>query len=613
MSIRTAAASRLGLTATGRVVGLAVLVGLFISVESSGDGSTWLSVTQQIAVNGCLGLAVVVLLGYAGELSFAYGVLFGAAGYVSYFVADAGVNLWLSYLAGVVASVVAGAVIALPALRIRGLQLALATFGAGIAGIEIFSHASGDSGIVGLPQLNVGSGSVGIIDVKTTALFGVVILAVSYLISEIAVSGRLGRRWLLAKTGDQLAASVGVRVVRERMLAFMVSSFLLGIIGAVYPTMLGLLSPTSYQFSTVINVLIVAILGGLLRPGGALLGALLFTLLGQELSSGSPGVTQMVYGALLLVLLMLLPRGLVGSAEQALGALGRRGSRGHERAIPPVPAADPPLERAAAALTPVSAGLASRVVGGQPVVLRASGLTKTFGSFTAVDAVSFDAVRGEITGLIGSNGAGKSTLLDLMTGFKRADAGSVWLYEGERHLDLSRMSGTSRARLGVRRTFQHPALVPELTILDNITAALESAISLRTKAARAAAMRALELAGLADMAANKPTELPYGIVKLVDVCRLVATNPLVAFFDEPAAGLGAAELPRLAKLLNATAAAGAAVVLIEHNLDFISEISDVIYAMDFGQIIAHGDPPEVLASEPVANAYSLQTAVIRDA
>ncbi len=580
----------------GRLVGIAVLLALLIEVES-GASSYSLALVQQASVDACLGLAVVVLLGFAGELSFAYGVLFGISGYVAYYLMNAGFPMWPSYAVGVLASTVAGTLIAVPALRIRQLQLALATFGAGIAGIEIFGNLAGGSGIVGLKQLYFGGDAVGITDPKTTALFAVGVLAVVLLIAEFTVSGRLGRRWLVIKAREDLARSFAVSVPRERLIAFAVSSALLGIIGAVYPTMLGLLSADSYQFQTVINVLIIAILGGLLRPGGALLGALIFAEIGQHLSNGTPGLSQIVYGALLLALLLVLPRGLVGIIESLPHFIRRR--RKSDPGLATVQGNDmkQPLAPREPILAPV--GFAG---------LQGQALTKSFGGFTAVSSADIDIRPRCITGIIGANGAGKSTLLDLLTGFKTPDSGTVRL-AAESSLELSEARSWRRSQRGVRRTFQHPMLVPELTVLENVAVAVECAKGIRPRQARGRAAAVLADAGLTRWADALPEGLPYGVVKLVDVARLVATDPVVAFFDEPAAGLGEAELPALASYLRGLAARGAAVVLIEHNLDFIAEVSDELVAMDFGRVVASGKPKEVLESDAVAAAYSVQASI----
>ena len=416
----------------GRGIGFIILVLLFLFLTL--DGTSFAQTTvQSIAVNASLGLAVVLLLGYAGELSFAYGAIFGSAGYCAYELMVHGVPVWLSIALGFVASMLVGGLVALPALRIRHLQLALATFGAGIAAVEIFSHISGDAGIVELPTVTIAGHPLGILDPGASALVALVILSVTFLFAEFVVGGRIGRRWLLMKSDEGTARSFGARVPRERILAFMLSSACVGLIGAMYPTLMGLLSPTPYGFQTVIDVLIVAFIGGLFTPGGALLGAVIFQGVSQGVSSASPGVSQIVYGVLLLGILWLLPRGVIGAVDSAQRRVREQitrwrftADRGAEDAATAVGSVDGPPPNLP---VPASGAVASGS-SGAGLTLEATGMTIHFGAFCAVDEVGITIRSGEVTGIIGANGAGKSTLLDLLTGFRKSEGGRIELLGG---------------------------------------------------------------------------------------------------------------------------------------------------------------------------------------
>ena len=600
----------------GRATGVLVLLVSLILCEV--DGTAFLTTSlQQIAVNSCLGLAVVVLLGYAGELSFAYGILFGTGGYVSWELMVHGVPVWPAIVLGVVASMALGGVIALPALRIRGLQVALATFGAGVAGIEIFQHLSGGAGVVLLPTVRIAGASLGITDPTATAIVALVVLALVFAACEFLVGGRLGRRWLLMKADESTARSFGTMVGRERVVAFVLSSALLGAIGALYPTILGLLSPTPYGFQTVINVLIIALIGGMLSPGGALLGAVIFQLLSQEVTRAPAGLSQVVYGLLLLLLLRMLPRGLIGLLDSVTTRLTDR--RRHPQPAAQTTVADDSV--GAAMLSdpgrhgPPVADRPNLLINRPPSSailgcdLRGEGLTRYFGAFCAVDNVDISVEASKVTGVIGANGAGKSTLLDLLTGFQAPNQGSVSLTAPEGFVPLAKLSGPARAQSGVIRTFQQAQLVPDLSVEDNIRVALEIARGGKHHSATRvfpSVSSVINLAGLAPYRTTYPAKLPFGVVKLVDVARLVVAGPRIALLDEPAAGLGGGELHVLEGMIRYLVGQGIAVLLIEHNLDFVARVADYLYVMDFGTILVSGEPTSVLSSPEVLEAYSLQ-------
>jgi ABC-type branched-subunit amino acid transport system ATPase component len=236
-------------------------------------------------------------------------------------------------------------------------------------------------------------------------------------------------------------------------------------------------------------------------------------------------------------------------------------------------------------------------------VLRASRVEKSFGNVHAVAGVDLVVRRGGILAIAGANGAGKSTLLDLLTGFQRPDVGSVTFTSRDgREIDITRMRSDRVARLGVVRTFQFPGIVSELSVGDNVRIAAE-AKGLRSTAAAQAVERALEIVGLAAQSRRSGANLPHGTKKLVDLARVICEQPEVALFDEPSSGLGGAEIPWLARGLRELADGGAAVVVIEHNVEFVGLHADEIVVLDFGRVIAQGNPDDVLSSPEVQQAY----------
>jgi branched-chain amino acid transport system ATP-binding protein len=246
-------------------------------------------------------------------------------------------------------------------------------------------------------------------------------------------------------------------------------------------------------------------------------------------------------------------------------------------------------------------------------VLSIRGVGRTFGGLVALDDVSFDVFEGEIKAVIGPNGAGKSTLFNIVSGFDRPTAGSV-TFEGA---DVAGRRPHQLVRSGMARTFQNTRLFEELSALDNVrigmhavtrTGMLSAALRLPTSAreerlGREEALRLLRLVGLERQADTPAEDLPHGSRRLLEIARALATRPRVMLLDEPAAGLNTAETRELAGVLYRIRDAGATLVVVEHDMGLVMEVSDEIIVLDQGRKIAEG-PPMLIQKDPaVIEAY----------
>ncbi len=248
-------------------------------------------------------------------------------------------------------------------------------------------------------------------------------------------------------------------------------------------------------------------------------------------------------------------------------------------------------------------------------ILSVSDVSVSFGGIRALDEVSLSVASGEIVGLIGPNGAGKTTLFDVISGVRFPQAGKVRL-EG---VDVTTRSAIHRARGGLRRTFQAVQIFGWLSVLDNVVAALEweggggglfaDLVALptrrrREKARRARAMAALERCGLAAVADDPSSSLPIGLARMVELARATADPPKVLLLDEPTSGLDHTEANRLAEQIRAICReVGCAVLLVEHDMDFVMGLCDRIVVLNLGQVIAAGTPDAIRSDESVRTAY----------
>lgn len=247
----------------------------------------------------------------------------------------------------------------------------------------------------------------------------------------------------------------------------------------------------------------------------------------------------------------------------------------------------------------MSAGLAA-------AVLSTDGLSVSYGGVRALVGASLEVRRGQLVGLIGPNGAGKTTFIDAISGFT-ASSGGVRL-EGE---EISRLAPHTRARRGLGRTWQTTELFDDLTVRENL------AVACRAGSARAlvgsilsgrplkfeGVTEALALLGLEELADVSPTSLSLGQRKLVGVARALAARPAALCLDEPAAGLDSEESQVLGQRLADVARSGTATLLIDHDMDLVLTVSDYVYVLDFGRVIAEG-PPDLVREDPaVIEAY----------
>jgi ABC-type branched-subunit amino acid transport system ATPase component len=347
---------------------------------------------------------------------------------------------------------------------------------------------------------------------------------------------------------------VGVRALPVRAAAFVLAATAGGLAGGLQAALTGFIAPSSFPFSQSILFLLVVMVGGVGSSAGPLAGAILVGLLPEFLSSLAE-YRQLVFGAGLLVVLWIAPRGLAGFFARRAGT-------------DPVAHGD------------VSAFLREGAAQG----LRADGLSVAFGGVRAVDNVSLHVQSGRITGIIGPNGAGKTTLLNAITGFVTPNAGTI-------HADGR-----------VARSFQTAQMPPDMTVLDCVRLGL-----LHGKWQGAAdpgfAAALLEFVGYSNKLSVLAGTLPHPDRRLVEIARALATQPSVLLLDEPAAGLDASDTQRLGPVLRRLADCGLAVALVEHDMALVMGICDTLVVLDTGRVIATGSPAEIRANAQVRAAY----------
>lgn len=585
-----------GRAAVHRGVSMLVLV---LAVASPWFGIPRLSASLLVTIclYGVAASGLNLLFGYTGMLSLGTGIFLGVGGYTTAVVAQrAAVPMLGAVLVGIGASALAGAALGVVLVRLSGHYFGVATLALALAFNGLVTALTLTGGGTGLTTAT--SLSLGFMTVRTdTQWYVLAVVVTAGMLGLLAwgVAGRRGRILRLVRS-DELAASVlGVRVMLLKLLVFTVAAVFAGVAGSLLFVSQGLVDPQSVGTLVSVQMAMLVVIGG---PGyrvAGLVGAFVILWL-QALLNSFGNYELLVYGAVLLAVVFYLRPGLEGALVEAW-AWGTRRLLGQAR-----PSTTPSVGSVAA---PSRLDVAPRVrsvsdralVDGAPAAprqgLEVRGATRRFGGVVAVDGVSLAAPPGRVTALIGSNGAGKSTLLNLISGVEPLDEGHV-LLDG---VDVTGSSPAERTRYGVVRTFQVPRLVEELTVIENMVLGSEAAersllgrVPRAEREALATARATLGRLGLENLADRPASSLGTGERKYVEVARAVFTGAVVLLLDEPAVGLSLKEVDQLRQWLASMREAGSAVVVIDHNLDFIKELADHVYVMDSGRVVWEGLP-----------------------
>ncbi|MFI5673625.1 ABC transporter permease subunit [Streptomyces cellulosae] len=600
---------RLPALGTGRVrkapLALAVAVALVLVSVST---PLWADAITTTLVLSLIILSIIVVTGYAGQVSLAAYALAGTGAFIAgHTAADWGWPFELALLAGVLGTVPIGLLFALPAVRTRGVNLAIITLGLGTT-LEAMvfqntdlSTTPGSDGIAVGKQTLFGISISGVDHPQRYACVVLVLFVAAALLVANVRRSRTGRRLVAVRANERAAAALGIDVRAAKLYAFGLSAAIAALAGVLT----GFRS-TSVVFSDFasfnsITALGLAVIGGV--------GFLVGPLFGATFAAGTvgarfgdlvlPGLSEWMplIGGIILVLTLVGNQDGIGKAVGRQAADVRR--RLSAKRVPVVPEGEAGEEPTAV----------PDVTRAAPVPLHVRDLTVRYGGVVAVDGLSLDVEPGRVVGLIGPNGAGKTSAIDAVTGFTRAASGSVRLGD----LDATRLSVHKRASAGLSRSFQSLELFEDMTVLDNLYAAcdrpgrwayLTDLIRPGSRPLPAHVLVAVREFGLQDSLDRPVGDLSYGERRLLAIARSVASSPSVLLLDEPAAGLSDDETRELAHLVRRLAEEwGMGVLLVEHDVDMVMSVCDQVVVLDFGRRICAGTPQEVRSDPAVRAAY----------
>ncbi|HEY8972697.1 MAG TPA: branched-chain amino acid ABC transporter ATP-binding protein/permease [Burkholderiaceae bacterium] len=626
-------------------VGLALLVGFPFVVANP----YYIHLAQTIAIYAILLFGLDIVVGYTGQVSLGHAGLFGIGAYTAgvlymHFHAP----LLLTIVCGIGATAAFGAILALPALRVTGPYLAMVTLAFGtiiqILINEVTDVTNGPMGITFSKPVLLGM----VLDERAYYWVCSILLVASLIVVHRLLRSHLGRAFEALRGSPIASDCMGVSVYRYKVYAFVISAGFAGLAGSLYAYSERYISPNTYNFELTVLFLLAIIMGGRKTRSGALLGATIIVMLPKLLDdlalfryvsvtlavlvtagagllvargkstlarsaipvAGSVALAVLsfiltsmtdwrlsIFGLITLLVVYYLQDGIVGYVRQTLGW------RGH--------GADDAAQ--AAALAAPASAVSTATAAGTGELVAADKVLMQFGGLKALNEVTLHVARGSIHGLIGPNGSGKSTMMNVLTGIYVPTAGAI-AFKGQS------IVGRTSARIalaGIARTFQNVQLFGEMTALQNVLVGLhhsyrsnllDVALHLprfrreeREGTARAYAL--LKFVGLESLAGEEARNLPYGKQRLLEIARALALNPELLLLDEPAAGLTAPDIKELVVIIRKIREHGITLILIEHHMDVVMSVCDVVTVLDFGQKIAEGTPAAVQSDPQVIKAY----------
>ncbi|WP_033287616.1 branched-chain amino acid ABC transporter permease/ATP-binding protein [Amycolatopsis jejuensis] len=538
-------------------------------------------------------LSLGLLVRTSGQVSLAQvGFMAVGAAAFSHFAVDFGLPWVVALLLAGAVAVPIGALLAIPAIRLSGLYLALATLGFGIVLAYMFytePYLFGSSGL-GLEEPRPGADFL-----ATDAGFYRLVLVLAALCTLVVVwlnRSRLGRLLQALSDSPRGLATVGTSVNVTRVLVFCLSAFLAAIGGALAGAAQGVVTADSYAPLLSLTYFAVVVIQPGREPWYALLGAGGLTLIPAYFPSTNTSYWLELLFGVFAVGYALMPAdrrgGVPGAISRRVDRLVPRRSRSGDRVPPREP---------------------ENVV---PAQLRVDDVRVRFGGVVAVDGLSLSVPTGRITGLIGPNGAGKTTTFDVISGLNRSFDGQVTL-DGHR---LSAMGPAARARMGLGRTFQKMELFDSASVLRNVELGFEGSRAGRnplthlaaTRSARreasAVAEAVLRTCGISHLRDHPVSALSTGQRRLVELARCLAGPHRLLLLDEPSSGLDREETRRFGEVLRAAVEQrGIGILLVEHDMALVQMVCEYVYVLDFGRLIFEGSAAEVMGSPIVRAAY----------
>ena len=580
---------------TASVLSVALLYLFPVLVKSSNNPSFYLQVVSVAVCSAILTISLNICMGYGGLLSLMHTGLQMVGGYaIAILAVKQGWNGWLALVAAAVIGAIFAILVILISLRATYLYFGMITLAVNLIAMEAVRHGGeltgGYNGLFGVFAPGIPSGMMsaeGFYRVMIT------ILVLAYVVQRNLIFSGFGRNTMALRESAETATALGISPNMHRIKVFGVSGALAGLAGGLLSIQIGYAIADIGDLNNGLIFFVGLFLGGVGTLAGPVLGVALVAII-DFMIRGTGQYRTLVLGSILLLTMIVMPRGIVGTYRAT-----RFGSPRSREVLP-------------GEADNFHLNIDVKKVTKGEVLLEAKDVVKHFGGVHAVDGISVQFKAGEVHGIIGPNGSGKSTLISALTRYHELTSGKVTLLGAEADKKPFKV-----ARDGVTRVFQIPHLFERVSVLDNVLtgmyrrdkysifdAIFRTPRYLKANSRSVAEAKALlSLAGMLGMEELAAGSISHGQKRLLEVIRAVATEPKILILDEPATGLTQDEMHSLTSLIRTLAAGGMCVVLIEHNVAFLMDLADIVTVIQSGKVIAEGTPKEVQKNERVLEAY----------
>ena len=570
--------------ATRNLLGVTAFTAAYGLVGLSTTNNYYLTILTLAPIWAIFGVSWNILGGYAGQVSFGHAAFFGIGAFtVALLQEQLDITPLIGLPLGVFAAALMGLFIGLPSLRLRSAYFSLAMLAFPFVLMNLFEWFGFHETTMRLKRSDA-AWFLQFKDDRVLLLISLLALSAALVICDFIGRSQFGIE-LKAVREDELAAEVaGINTYRAKMRAMLVSAAIAGAAGGLYAVVLDVITPAGvFGLLTSAQALVVTLFGGVGALWGPVIGALILIPLSEflyaALGNQIPGIQGAIFGVAIIASVLFAPEGIFWKISDLLA---RR------------PASRPVVVANVDGGNTVDAGVRYD----KSVLLRANGISRSFGGVSAVSDASFDIAAASITGIIGPNGAGKSTLFNVLSGIVRAESGTL-LYEQR---SLSGLRPHAVCRLGIARTFQVPRVFPRMSVLENV---MVSAGAAPTGAGQPTtlAWKALAQVGLEAAALRPAAALSLREARLLELARALASQPRLILMDEPFAGLGQSEMAEMVHLVRALPTRGIAVLIVEHTMQAMMQLAELLIVLDRGSVLLVGEPSEVVEDPKVIEAY----------